>query len=256
MARTFVQRRLFGRFARSRRGRKLAFRRRRKVTTRKAVARIARAVVNRAEETKKFIHSTLLTLVDTSVLIYNPMFQLTQGLTMSNFVGQKVQNAVLRVDWSFWPKFEESVTSTGIWQGAIVRLFCIKANAKTGTTGGTRFQTSPAGLTATDIFDSTQEPAKESFNSEKVTVLKDLRIRPMKYTSTSSLVSTADYGPPLFGRFFCRIAKQWQFEDNSTGFGRNRQFYFGAVASMFNAPAGFNDVGTLSLTLTTIFKDS
>lgn len=233
--------------------------RKRRVTTAKGVAKIARAVVNSQEETKKFIHAARFAAPSGFVQVYNPMFQLTQGVSPSQYAGQKVSNVWLRVDYTFWPR---NLTTFGdpdrrAWEGILFRILCIKSNERTGTSVLSRFQTNPTGLTAADIFESGVMPASEAVNTERVTVKKDV-IRKALFTIPSAPLSTTevDWGRPVRGRFTVRIAKQWTYEVNNSGFGRNRQFYLCFVPYALDAPADFNNMGDVQFVLTTMYKDS
>lgn len=222
----------------------------------KAVRRIAAQVVRRDQETKKAHHSTTLIVVPDATLVHNPMYQLGQGVEMNQYIGQKVQNVWFRVDWAFWPTLENTFTNTVDWQGCLLRFIFFKSNVKTGTTLGTRFQTSPSGLTVTDLFEVGTFPAIEAANKEYITVLKDVRLRATRITSTDAITGTPQFGIPLKGTFLVRVAKIWQFEADNTGYGRNRQFYMAVTGQMANAPAGLATLGNLQLTLSTIYKDA
>lgn len=224
------------------------------VTTRKGVARIARAVVKRAEETKKFNFATNLNLQDGAIYVYNPMFGLVPGLDMANYTGQRVQNVVLRVNWSFWPQLRTNLVQD--WQGCIIRILFIKANTRTGSLAGNRFQLAPSGLQAADIFENTLQSANESVNTEKVTVVRDIKRVAHKFSSNSTLVNQPDFGVPICGVVYVPVAKLWQYEDAATGYGRNRQFYMVVTALMYGAAGSSHTVGNMSLSTTVTFKDS
>jgi hypothetical protein len=224
--------------------------------SKKAVRRIAKSVVRRDQETKKAHHTTTLIVTPDATLVHNPMFQLGQGVEMNQYIGQKVQNVWFRVDWAFWPILENTFTNTVDWQGCLLRFIFFKSNVKTGTSLGTRFQTSPSGLTVTDIFETGAFPAIEAANKEYITVLKDVKVRATRIVSSDATTGTPHFGIPIKGTIMVRVAKIWQFEADNTGFGRNRQFYVAVTSQMVNAPAGLATAGNLQLTLSTIYKDA
>jgi hypothetical protein len=255
MATLSGRRRLARRFAR-----RMRFKRRLNIgrgrVSKKAVRRIAAQVVRRDQETKKAHHSTTLIIVPDAVYVFNPMYQLGQGVEMNQYIGQKVQNAWLRVDWAFWPILENTFGATVDWQGCLLRFLFFKSNVKTGSTLGTRFQNGVTGLNAVDIFEVGTFPAIEAVNKEYITVIKDVKVRASRITSTNATTGTPEFGMPIRGTFMVRIAKIWQFEQDGTGFGRNRQFYFAVTSQMINALPGQSTSGHLQLMTSTIYKDA
>jgi len=237
------------------------FKRGRGVTSRKEVARIATRVVHRNEETKKFFHSTELSIVDNANYVYNPMFQLFQGLTSSTMLGQKLSNVNLRVDWTFWPRGIDTnvVPNLRQWQGGFLRLLFVKSNVRVGLTTTTRFLVNPAGMTGADTTETGASCATESVNTEKFTVISDTIRRWTFPADTTTVLTAPRYGIPIRGRQFINIAKEWTYESEplgSGGFGRNRQFYMVVAAMQFGAPAGLNNCGDFQCSITTMFKDS
>jgi hypothetical protein len=255
MATLSGRRRLARRFAR-----RMRYKRRLNIgrgrVSKKAVRRIAAQVVRRDQETKKAHHATTLIIVPDAVYIFNPMYQLGQGVEMNQYIGQKVQNVWLRVDWAFWPILENTFATTIDWQGCLLRFLFFKSNVKTGTTAGTRFQNGVSGLGAGELFELGTFPAIEAVNKEYVSLVKDVKVRATRIVSTNATSGTPEFGIPIRGTFNVRIAKIWQYEQDGTGFGRNRQFYFAVTSQMINAVPGASTSGNLQLMISTVYKDA
>lgn len=144
------------RFRRVRRRRGLRFGRRRVRRGRygmRRMRRLVRSVIRRQEETKILpVLGTSINMGGTQTYVFNPQFQVAQGVGSGARVGRKISNAFMRLSFRYSHRGENAVT-TNIADKSVLRMLVLRSRAiKTATVASNNLQVDPSGATSGDIF--------------------------------------------------------------------------------------------------------
>lgn len=209
-------------------------------------------------DTKKFSYATNILLREGELHVHNPFFQIVPGIAQSTRIGDRIKDAVLRVDYRYYHIGAEAVTANNDWLGSQMRMLLIRSNVKTGTIAGTRFAINPAGLTATQVFEAGAHVGFASVDTDQVTVKKDIKVSSYKSAinqGPAGTIRSFGLGVPTTGTVYFRLAPNWTYQGlATTDFGLLREMYLVIGADMLNAPA-LSNVGHVQLTMTTMWKD-
>lgn len=115
---------------------------------------LIRYTIRRQEEEKilPVLGQTTLTMGGQQTYVFNPQFQIAQGVGSGSRVGRKIQNAYMRLSFRYTHRGED-VATVNVADKSVLRLLVLRSRAiKTAGVASNNLQVDPAFLLGSDIF--------------------------------------------------------------------------------------------------------
>ena len=176
-----------------------------------SIARVVRRVLMHRAETKilpVLITNTTL-LGPQTTYVFNPAFQVSQGVGSGSRVGRKISNAVFFLNLRATIIGENTLT-TNVADEAVLRMLVLRSRAvKTAGVAANVFQTNPAGMTLADIFYAVADFSTFSqVDKNRWTVLRDVLIKSKRVNDNDNA------GIAGYRRFAIPLGKNLVYRDD------------------------------------------
>ena len=139
-------------YRRRRRGNRRTTRRTRRYG-RRNLRSIVRAICRRREETKILpVLGSVTQMGGTQTYVFNPSYQIAQGVGSGSRVGRKISGAYMRLSLRYSHR-GENIILANIADKSVLRMLVLRSRAlKTATVASNSLQVNPVGLATGDVF--------------------------------------------------------------------------------------------------------
>lgn len=218
---------------------------------------LIRASIRRAEETKILpVLGTAVEMGGTQTYVFNPQYQIAQGVGSGSRVGRKIQSAFMRLSFRYTHRGEAAITGVNFADKSVLRLLVLRSRAiKTALVASNALQVDPGGITSGDIFYlGGNDHTYTQVDKNRWTVLMD-----RTYSSIRNIDSTNNFTNFVQRRnIFIKLPKSITYRDdqptvNSASTGSETYVVFVAGAP---GAASADNVGTLEPHGTIRWKDA
>lgn len=222
----------------------------------RGVRSVVRRALLRAEETKILpVLGASLNMGGTQTYVFNPQYQVSQGVGSGSRVGRKIQRGYLLLNFRYSHRGENAVTAN-VSDKSFLRLLVLRSRAvKTAGVASNNLQVNPSFATAADIFYQSGAGTQtfSQVDKNKWTVLMD-RV----YTSIRNIDSAANITNAIQRRNIrVPFPKTVTYRDdpNANSFSTEAETYVVFTAG-WDASDTLDFVGTLETQGTIRWKDA
>lgn len=218
------------------------------------MGRLVRRIFRSQVETKLLpVLQTQINMGGAQTYVYNPTYQIGQGVGSGSRVGRKIENGRLILSFRYSHRGENAVT-TNIADKSILRMLVLRSRiVKSAGVVSNNLQVDPSGMTSADIF--YQSGAGHTFSQvdkSKWTVLSDRVYSSIRNIDSADNITNFVQRRGIYVPFPKRVV---YFGDGSNSFCSGSETYVVFVAGWRNAQS-LDFVGTLEVQGTLRWKDA
>lgn len=229
---------------------------------RSSVKKIVARALARQEETKILpVLQTTVQMGGNQAYVYNPLYQITQGIGSGNRVGRKISNVSMRLSFRYTHRGEEALVFANVAEESTIRLLVLSSRAiKTAGTAGNNLLANPTFMSQADIV----RDASLGFGSistvdkNKWTVVKDKTWKCHRYFDDTGAIGAAPHAGCVFKKNMrIRLPRSVVYRDDtgSNSFSTTTETYIVFMAG-WEGSVGSDFVGELHTQGEIRYKDA
>lgn len=216
---------------------------------------LIRATVRNQEETKLLpVLQTTANLGGSQTYVFNPQYQVAQGVGSGSRIGRKISGAHMRLSFRYTHRGENAVTAN-IADKSVLRMLVLRSRVvKTATLASNNLQVDPSGLTSADVFyQAGNSHTFSQVDKNRWTVVMDRVYSSVRNLDTASNVTNFIQRKNIYIPLGKKIVYRDDAAANSVSSGSETYLVF--VAG-WNGATAFDFVGDLETQGTIRWKDA